>query len=130
MGWGWLIPCCELFVMHISPINSHGQQRLCTFGTIFGSICSAYMSTFGALSGNRTVVVARFAMGYWPAKLAALFNIVINVGYGLIDCVVSGQILSAVSGGTLSPIVGIIVTALITWAVSTFGIKLFHPYQG
>lgn len=103
---------------------------LCTFGTIFGSICSAYMSTFGALSGNRTVVVARFAMGYWPAKLAALFNIVINVGYGLIDCVVSGQILSAVSGGTLSPIVGIIVTALITWAVSTFGIKLFHPYQG
>ncbi|KAI1415052.1 hypothetical protein F5Y13DRAFT_197048 [Hypoxylon sp. FL1857] len=103
---------------------------LCTFGTIFGSMCSAYISTFGAISGNRTMVVARFTMGYWPSKLAALFNIVINVGYGLIDCIVSGQILSAVSGGSMSPVVGIIITALITWFVSTFGIKLFHPYQG
>ncbi|KAI1102497.1 hypothetical protein F4804DRAFT_343204 [Jackrogersella minutella] len=103
---------------------------LCTFGTITGSMFSAYMSTFGALSGNRTMVVARFTMGYWPSKLLALFNIVINIGYGLIDCIVGGQILSAVSGGSLSPIVGIVVTALITWLVSTFGIKLFHPYQG
>ncbi|KAI1384264.1 putative vitamin B6 transporter [Hypoxylon trugodes] len=103
---------------------------LCTFGTIFGSVCSAYTSTFGALSGNRTLVVARFTMGYWPAKLAALFNIVINLGYGLIDCIVSGQLLSAVSGGTMSPIVGIVVTALITLGVSIFGTKVLHFYQG
>ncbi|KAL7626546.1 Vitamin B6 transporter [Parahypoxylon ruwenzoriense] len=103
---------------------------LCTFGTILGSICSAYISTFGPVSGNRTMVVARFTMGYWPAKLAALFNIAINMGYGLVDCIISGQLLSAVSGGSMSPVVGVVITALITWAVSTFGIKLFHPYQG
>lgn len=36
-------------------------------------------------------------MGWWPSKIIVLLNIVQMVGYGLIDCVVGGQILSAVS---------------------------------
>ena len=68
-------------------------------------------------------------MGYWPAKIACFLNIVIMVGYGTIGCIVAGQILSAVSGGTMSIVVGIIIVALVSWVVAVFGIKVFHIYE-
>lgn len=68
-------------------------------------------------------------MGYWPAKIACFLNIVIMVGYGTIDCIVGGQILSAVSGGTMSIVVGIVIVALVSWVVAVFGIKIFHIYE-
>ena len=68
-------------------------------------------------------------MGYWPAKLATLLNIVIMVGYATLACIISGQILSAVSGGSMSIIVGIIIVTLISWAVAAFGMAIFHTYE-
>lgn len=68
-------------------------------------------------------------MGYTPSKLCCLLNIVIMVGYGMIDCLVGGQILSAVSGGSMSIIVGIVIVAIITWAVAVFGMAVFHHYE-
>lgn len=88
-------------------------------------------------------------MGWWPSKIIVLLNIVQMVGYGLIDCVVGGQILSAVSPdyhmsvavGMLSIAFlfdtyhhadnyqGIVIVAVITWFIATFGIKFFHLYE-
>jgi len=51
------------------------------------------------------------------------------VGYGMIDCVIGGQILSAVSGGSMTIIVGILVVALVSWLVAVFGIAVFHVYE-
>lgn len=68
-------------------------------------------------------------MGYWPSKICCLLNIVIMVGYGLIDCVIGGQILSAVSGGSMSIVVGIIIVALISLVVAVFGMAIFHAYE-
>jgi len=68
-------------------------------------------------------------MGYWPSKLCCLLNIVIMVGYGLIDCIIGGQILSAVSGGKMSIIVGIVIVAFISWVVAVFGMAIFHAYE-
>ena len=68
-------------------------------------------------------------MGYWPAKIACFLNIVLMVGYATIDCIVAGQILSAVSGGSMSIVVGIIIVALVSWVVAVFGIKIFHIYE-
>jgi purine-cytosine permease-like protein len=53
-------------------------------------------------------------MGYWPSKICCVLNIILMVGYGLIDCIIGGQILSAVSGGNLTIIVGIVIVALIS----------------
>ena len=74
-------------------------------------------------------VVARYFMGYWPAKLTVVLNIIIMVGYGVINCILGGQILSAVSGGSMSVVVGIVILALICWAVAVFGMKPFHIYE-
>ncbi|KAH8676223.1 permease for cytosine/purines, uracil, thiamine, allantoin-domain-containing protein [Xylariales sp. PMI_506] len=101
----------------------------CLFGTIFGSVLAGYTSSFGPMSGLRTLVIARYSMGYWPSKLCVLLNLVIELGYGLVDCLVSGLILSAVNGAGLTVIVGIIITAIITWIVATFGIKWFHYFE-
>jgi purine-cytosine permease-like protein len=68
-------------------------------------------------------------MGYWPSKICVLLNIVIMVGYGMIDCIIGGQILSAVSGGSLTIVVGIVIVALISWVVAVFGMAIFHTYE-
>ena len=68
-------------------------------------------------------------MGYYPGKICVLLNMVIMVGYGMIDCVIGGQILSAVAGGQMSIVVGIIIVALISWVVATFGMSVFHLYE-
>lgn len=68
-------------------------------------------------------------MGYWPSKICALLNIVIMVGYSMINCIIGGQILSAVSGGSMSIVVGIIIIAGISWAIAVFGMSMFHAYE-
>jgi purine-cytosine permease-like protein len=101
----------------------------CMFGIVFGSLCTGYIATFGPISGLRTLNVAKYTMGWWPSKLCVLLNLVIEFGYGLIDSLVGGLLLSAVSGGSMSVIVGIIIVASITWIVVTFGITWFHKFE-
>lgn len=48
----------------------------------------------------------------------------------MIDAVIAGQMLSAVSpNDSLTVVVGIIIVAVITWVVTTFGITVFHYYE-
>ncbi|KAG9231635.1 hypothetical protein BJ875DRAFT_506574 [Amylocarpus encephaloides] len=96
---------------------------------VSGHLSTSYMSTWGPLSGNRTMVVARYFMGYWPSKIPCFLNIVLMVGYCTIDCIIGGQMLSAVSGGSMSIVVGIIIVALVSLVVAVFGIALFHYYE-
>lgn len=106
------------------------DSALCAvFGGMLGGAGAAYISAYGPRSGNRTMVIARYFMGYYPSKICCLLNIIIMLGYGLIDCLIGGQILSAVSGGSLTVIVGIIIVALISWVVSVFGMGIFHLYE-
>jgi purine-cytosine permease-like protein len=86
------------------------------------------------LPGNSSLIqrqiCARFAMGWWPVKVCVLLNLFVLLGYTMIDAIVAGQILSAISpNGTLTIEVGIVITALVTFFVTTFGIKMFHYYE-
>lgn len=106
------------------------DASLCAvFGMLVGSLAVAYVATFGPRSGCRSLVVSRFAMGWWPAKLVVALNIIVLLGYAMIDTVVAGQILSAVSpNDSLSVVVGIIITAIIAWLVCSFGYTVVHHY--
>ncbi|KAN0069549.1 hypothetical protein V8E54_012564 [Elaphomyces granulatus] len=110
---------------------SFTDSSLCSvFGAIVGSLAAAWMATWGPISGNRTLVVGRYAMGWWPSKLVVLLNILQMLGYCLINCVVGGQILSAVSpNSSMSVAVGIVIIAIISWVVATFGIETFHYFE-
>ncbi|KAI4123956.1 MAG: hypothetical protein LQ341_007130, partial [Variospora aurantia] len=91
-----------------------------------GFLDSALIVVFACFLGR---VVARYFMGYWPAKLTTVLNLIIMVGYGTISCIIGGQVLSAVSGGTMSVVVGIVIIVLICWAIAVFGMKPFHVYE-
>ncbi|KAF6218281.1 hypothetical protein HO133_005627 [Letharia lupina] len=69
------------------------SAMMATFGSLLGSAATAYMSIWGAQSGNRTMI------------------------------------LSAVSGGSMSIAVGIIITALVSWLVAVFGMAVFQTYE-
>jgi len=99
------------------------------FGGMLGSISTAYMATWGSQSGSRTMVVLRYFMGYWPAKLPALLNIILMLGYCTIDAIIAGQMLSAVNGGGLSIAVGIVVVQIVCGVVTVFGMKFFQIYE-
>jgi NCS1 nucleoside transporter family len=107
------------------------EASLCAvFGMLVGSLPVAYVATFGPSSGNRTMVFARYSMGWYPAKVLVILNIIVLLGYSLLDAVVAGQMISAVSGtGNLSVVVGIIIVAVITWVITTFGYTVFHMYE-
>lgn len=68
-------------------------------------------------------------MGWWPNKICVLLNLVIELGYGLIDALMAGQILSAVNGSGMSVVVGVIIASVIVLIVCCFGIKVFHIYE-
>lgn len=102
---------------------------LSVFGALVGSLVVAYIATFGPKSGNRTMIFSRYVMGWWPSKIVVLLNIIVLLGYAMIDCVVAGQILSAVSDDSMSIVVGIVVVALIAWGITTFGYQIFHYYE-
>jgi purine-cytosine permease-like protein len=70
-----------------------------------------------------------YTMGWWPSKIVVILNIIVLLGYSLIDCVIAGQILSAVSTSHMSIVVGIIIVAVITWVITTFGYQVFHYYE-
>lgn len=126
------------------------DSAMCAFGGILiGAAATAYMSIWGAQSGNRTMVsrceelsplkqsicliwkqiVLRYFMGYWPAKLPCVLNMILMIGYGTIDCIIGGQILSAVSGDSMSVVVGIVIVALISWVIAVFGMAIFQKYE-
>jgi purine-cytosine permease-like protein len=50
-------------------------------------------------------------------------------GYGVLDFIIAGQILSAVSGGGMTIVVGIIVVGLINWVIAVAGMRYFHYYE-
>ncbi|KAF2165148.1 hypothetical protein M409DRAFT_24537 [Zasmidium cellare ATCC 36951] len=100
-----------------------------TIGVVLGSISTAYMSTRGPVSGCRTMVVLRFFMGYHVAKLCSLLNVVLMVGWGTIDCILAGQMLAAVSGGSMSVVVGVVIVAILEGLIAGFGLKLFYAYE-
>lgn len=68
-------------------------------------------------------------MGYWPAKIPCLLNIILMIGYCTIDTIIAGQVLSAVSGGGMSIAVGIVVISVICWIIAAFGMYPFQTYE-
>lgn len=68
-------------------------------------------------------------MGFYPSKVCCVLNLFTNVGYSMVNSVVGGQILSVVSGGHLSVLVGIVIVAVSSWAMALFGMKIFQLYE-
>ncbi|KAL4755060.1 hypothetical protein BDW72DRAFT_200410 [Aspergillus terricola var. indicus] len=113
-------------VMQLSFLDA----ALCAlFGNLLGCVAIGYMCTWGPRSGHRTLIVSRFLMGFNPSKVCCFLNVLTNIGYGMMSSTVGGQILSKLSGGAVSVVVGIIIVALVSLVVATFGMHIFQYYE-
>lgn len=67
-------------------------------------------------------------MGYYPSKLCALLQMVLGEGYGVLTCILGGQVLSAVNGDSMSIVVGVVIVAIIVGVFSAFGLGILSAY--
>ncbi|KAL4916207.1 hypothetical protein BDW62DRAFT_212086 [Aspergillus aurantiobrunneus] len=113
-------------VMQLSFLDA----ALCAaFGNLLGCVAIGYMCTWGPKSGHRTLIVSRYFMGFNPSKLCCVLNVLTNLGYGMMSSMVGGQLLSKLSNGAVSVVVGIILVALVSLVVATFGMHIFQYYE-
>ena len=77
----------------------------------------------------RAIVTSRYSFGFWGAKLCSILNIIVAGGFSVVNYVVVGQILSAVSDYTMSITVGIVIIVIISYIISVFGFKLIHTFE-
>ncbi|KKK12559.1 hypothetical protein AOCH_004332 [Aspergillus ochraceoroseus] len=106
------------------------DAALCAvFGNILGAIAIGYMCLWGPKSGHRTLIVSRYFMGYHPNKICCFLNVLTNLGYCMMNATIGGQLLSQLSGGAVSVVVGIIIVAVASLVVATFGIHIFQFYE-
>ncbi|KAJ6104086.1 hypothetical protein N7523_010406 [Penicillium sp. IBT 18751x] len=105
---------------------------LSAFATMLAALAVGYISTFGPASGNRTMVktvIIRYTMGWWPSRICVLLNLVIMLGWGLVDVLIAGQILTAINGNGMTEIVGVVIASVLSLLVVVFGISVFHTFE-
>ena len=108
---------------------SLGQSVACIVsGTFLGALCTAYTGTLGPKTGLRQIAVSRYAFGFWGAKLCSVLNVVVGGGFAVVNVVVCGQILSAVSNYTMTISVGCVIVAIISYVGSVFGFRIIHTF--
>ncbi|GAA6022870.1 hypothetical protein JCM11491_007025 [Sporobolomyces phaffii] len=98
------------------------------FINIFSCGVPSYVAIFGPKLGARTMLVARYSYGYYPAVLPALLNLISFVGFSAVNSIVAGQVLVAVSG-ELSITVGIVIVAVVSMIISFFGYRVLHACE-
>ncbi|KAL8634143.1 hypothetical protein Q9189_000062 [Teloschistes chrysophthalmus] len=107
---------------HGGGLHGHVQMFLLWFSI---NLCANNIITglFGPL------ILGRYVMGYWPSKLICVLNQIQQIGFGILGCIISGQIISAVNGGGLTIAVGRVISALCIGLIATFGIAILHTYE-
>ncbi|KAH7340420.1 NCS cytosine-purine permease [Rhizoctonia solani] len=113
---------------------------------LLSALPPAYFSTFGPKLGLRQMVQARYSFGYvnhsacsanddsirgswFGAIIPGAFNLLVMMGYNILNAILAGQTLSVVSGGKMSWNVGIVIISLISLLISFFGYRILNWYE-
>jgi purine-cytosine permease-like protein len=77
----------------------------------------------------RQIAVSRYSFGFWGAKLCSVLNVVVGGGFAVVNVVITGQMLSAVSDYNMTISVGCVIVAIISYVVSVFGFAIIHTFE-
>lgn len=99
------------------------------FGSLLGASVPGFAATFGAATGLRQISVSRFSFGWYPNKIIAFLNAVVQIGWSAVACITGGLALTAVADGHVSLIVGIVILAVVAMLVSFVGLKAILIYE-
>ncbi|KAI0551443.1 permease for cytosine/purines, uracil, thiamine, allantoin-domain-containing protein [Xylaria curta] len=107
--------------------------RDCTLVIIFFCLLTAaipaYLGTLGPKTGLRQMIQARFSFGRYIVSVPVILNLATLTGFCVITCVIGGQCLSAVSDGSVNPVVGIVIIGVLSLFVSFWGYNVLHIYE-
>ncbi|KAF4463445.1 Purine-cytosine permease FCY21 [Fusarium albosuccineum] len=99
------------------------------FASILGGSVSSYCATFGAATGLRQVSVSRYSFGWYPNKIIAFLNGIEQLGWASVATISGGLALTAVADGHISLIIGVVIIALLSLAISFLGLKYILIYE-
>ncbi|KAI0481301.1 permease for cytosine/purines, uracil, thiamine, allantoin-domain-containing protein [Xylariaceae sp. FL0804] len=102
---------------------------LILFFSIICTLPPAYFSTFGSRTGLRQMLHGRYTFGYYLISIIVALNLCTISGFGIIDAVLGGSTLSAVSDGKINSTVGIVIVVIISLFVNFGGMKFLHQYE-
>ncbi|KAF9527464.1 cytosine-purine permease [Crepidotus variabilis] len=92
------------------------------------SMIPAYFALFGPKLGTRGVVQCRFSWGYYGSRIPSLFNACSTQGFLILNCIIGGQTLAAVSSN-IDETLGIIIISVISLTVTFCGYKFIHWFE-
>lgn len=94
-----------------------------------GVLPVAFFSTMGPRLGLRQMTISRFSFGWIGATIMALFNVAACIGWSVVNVIVGGQLVAALSNGAIPSWLGILLIATLTTIVSLFGYRYVHSYE-
>lgn len=99
------------------------------FASILGGALTGFGATFGPATGLRQMSMSRFSFGWWPNKIIAALNAIVQIGWAAVACITGGLALTAVADGHLSLVVGIVILAVVAMLISLVGLKAILIYE-
>ncbi|KAG5979135.1 hypothetical protein E4U55_005537 [Claviceps digitariae] len=99
------------------------------FFNLLASCAPGLLATFGPKTGMRQMIHARYSFGRYLVTVPVLLNLATLTGFNVIICVVGGQCLSAISSGSLTPSIGIVIIAIVSLIVSFAGFEVLHIFE-
>ncbi len=96
---------------------------------VLGILPVAFFSTLGPKLGLRQMTISRFSFGWVGSIIMALFNVAACIGWSAVNVIVGGQLIFALSGGSVPRWAGILVIAVLTTIVSIYGYRFVHRYE-
>lgn len=95
---------------------------------VLGALSVAFFSTLGPRLGLRQMIITRFSFGWVGASIIALFNVVACIGWATVNAIVGGQLITALSGGTINRPLSILVVAILTTIIGMYGYRYIHNF--
>lgn len=115
----------------VYKLNFGTSVLVIIFFSILGLLPVAFFSIFGSQLGLRQMILSRYLIGNVTARIFALINVIACVGWGVVNTVVSAQLLNMVNqyGDNMPLWAGCLVIVGCTVLVTFFGYKIIHAYE-
>jgi len=94
-----------------------------------GVLPVAFFSTLGPRLGLRQMTISRFSFGWVGGIIMALFNAAACIGWSVVNVIIGGQLVAALSSGRIPSWAGILILAVLTTLVSIYGYRYVHRYE-
>ena len=110
-------------------LSLRAASLIILFFSLLCTIPVAYLATIGPKTGMRQMIQARYSFGYYLVCIPVALNLATLTGFCIIECVIGGQTISAVTDGHLTPTVGIVIIALLGMVICFLGFRVLHWYE-